>query len=175
MPLLTAYVASSTLAIFLLRRSHNSRKSSSSPLSKRPINDLRWILRPLPLLLHTKRLFLQWARSNMVPFFLALEANNVGRILDLILAILLVVLVLQLDSGLVLVIGVESKPTLVIGGFLHTQDFVECDLPLLTLFQVILQRSDLSLELFDFLYMVSFNTSTRGSRCYIVRATRHGM
>ena len=42
-----------------------------------------------------------------MPFFLALEANNVGPILDLILAILLVVLVLQLDSGLVLDIGVE--------------------------------------------------------------------
>jgi len=111
----------------------------------------------------------------MVPFFLALEANNVGRILDLILAILLVVRVLQFDSGLVLDIGVKSKPTLVIGGFLHTQDFVECGLPLMTLFQVILQRSDLSLELFDFLYMVSFNTSTRGSRCYIVRATRQRM
>src|SRR3954468_16795790 len=112
---------------------------------------------------------------DMMPFFLALEANNVGRILDLILANLLIILVLQLDSGLVLDIGVESKPTLVIGGFLHTQDFVECGLPLMTLFQVILQTSDLSLELFDFLYMVSFNTSARGSRCYIVRATRHGM
>src|SRR3954464_9650225 len=111
---------------------------------------------------------------DMMPFFLALEANNVGRILDFILANLLVILVLQHDSGLVLNIGVESNPTLVIGGFLHTQDFVECGLPL-TLFQVILQRSDLSLELFDFLYMVSFNTSTRGSRCYIVRATRHRM
>src|SRR4051812_45518358 len=64
----------------------------------------------------------------MMPFFLALEANNVGQILDLILAIFLIILVLQLDSGLVLDIGVESKPTLVIGGFLHTQDFVECDL-----------------------------------------------
>src|SRR3954471_21055037 len=111
---------------------------------------------------------------DMMPFFLALEENNVGRILDLILAIL-VILVLKLDSGLVLDIGVESKPTLVIGGFLHTQDFVECGLPLMTPFQVILQISDLSLELFDFLYMVSFNKSTRGSRCYIVRATRHRM
>src|SRR3954466_5616195 len=175
MPLLMAYVASSNLAIFILRRSHNSRKSSSSPLRKRPVNDLRWGLRPLPLLLHTKRLFLQWARSNMVPFFLALEANNVGRILDLNLAIFLVSLMLQLDSGLFLDIGVESKPTLVVGGFLRTQDFVECDLPLMTLFQVILQRSDLILELFDFLYMVSFNKCTRGSRCYIIRATRHEM
>src|SRR3954468_9914357 len=112
---------------------------------------------------------------DMMPFFLALEANNVGRILDLILANLLIILMLQLDSGLVLDIGVESNPTLVIGGFLHTQDFVECGLPLMTLFQVILQRSDLIFELFYFLYMVSFNKSTRGSRCYIVRATRHGM
>src|SRR3954462_8529032 len=112
---------------------------------------------------------------DMMPFFLALEANNVGRILDLILAIVLVILVLQHDSGLVLDIGVESKPTLVIGGFLHTQAFVECGLPLMTPFQVIIQRSDLSLELFDFLYRVRFNKSTRGRRCYIVRATRHGM
>ena len=93
----------------------------------------------------------------MVPFFLALEANNVGRILYLILAILLVVLVLQLDSGLVLDIGVESKPTLVIGGFLYTQDFVECDLPLMTLFQVILQRSDLS-SLISSTWLVSTKT-----------------
>src|SRR3954470_3275168 len=112
---------------------------------------------------------------DMMPFFLALEANNVGRILDLILAILLVILVIQLDSGLFLDTGVESKPTLVIGVFLHTQDFVECGLPLMTPFQVILQRSDLILERFDFIYMVSFNKITKGSRCYIVRETRQGM
>jgi hypothetical protein len=102
----------------------------------------------------------------MMPFFLALEANNLGRILDLFLALLLVV-----DLGL-LIVGDESKSTLVIGGLLHTQHIVKFGLPFMTLLQVILQRRDLSLELFDFLYMVSNNTRTRGSRSYIVRATR---
>jgi hypothetical protein len=69
----------------------------------------------------------------MVPFYFALEANNLGQILDLFLALLLVYL------GLVLVIGFESKSTLVIGGFLHTQDLVECGLPSMTIFQVFLQ------------------------------------
>ena len=109
----------------------------------------------------------------MVPFNLALEANNLGRIFDLILAIFLVVLVLLLDSGLVLIIGVESKSTLVIWEFLHTQHIVECGLPFMTSFQVFLQRSDLGLELFYLLYMVSDNTSTRGSGCFIDRATRY--
>jgi hypothetical protein len=102
----------------------------------------------------------------MVPFYLALEANNLGRILDLFLALLFVAL------GLLLLIGVKSKSTLIIWGFLHTQDILECGLPFMTLFQVFLQRSDLGLELFDFLYMVSVNTSTRGSISIIVRATR---
>jgi hypothetical protein len=52
----------------------------------------------------------------MMPFNLALEANNLGRILDFVLALLLVAHAL----GLVLVIGVESKSTIVIGGLLHT-------------------------------------------------------
>ena len=91
------------------------------------------------------------------------------------LALLIVYLELIIVSGPILDTRFQSKPTLVIGGFLHTQTFVECDLPLMTLFQVISQRSDLSLELFYLLYMVSFNKSTRGSRCYIVRATRNGM
>jgi len=65
----------------------------------------------------------------MVPFFLALEANNVGRILDLILAILLVVRVLQFDSGLVLDIGVESKPTLVIGDFCTLRILLSASFP----------------------------------------------
>ena len=106
----------------------------------------------------------------MVPFNLALEANNLGRILDFVLDLLLVALAL----GLVLVIGVESKSTLVIWAFLHTQHVVKCEFPNMTLFQVFLQRSDLGLELFDFLYMVSANKNTRGSRCFIVRATRYG-
>ena len=78
---------------------------------------MRKNLRLLPFLLHTKRLLLQWARSYMVPFFLTLEANNLGRILDLFLALLLVVLDLVRTIGLLLVIGVESKSTLVIGFF----------------------------------------------------------
>src|SRR3954464_3365911 len=101
----------------------------------------------------------------MMPFNLALEANNLGRILHLRLALLI-------DKHGLLIVGVESKSTLVIGGFLSTQNLVKCRLPFMTLFQVFLQISDLGLELFDFLYMVSDNTSTRGSRSFIVRATR---
>ena len=78
----------------------------------------------------------------MMPFKLALEANNLGRVLDLFLALLLVAL------GLVLVIGVESKSTLVIGASLNSQHIVKYGLPNMTLFQVFLQRSDLGLELF---------------------------
>ena len=111
---------------------------------------------PLPLLLDTNGLLIQWARSNMMPFDFALEANNLGRILDLFLALLFVHL------GLLLLVGVESKSTFVIGGFLHTQDIVECEFPFMTLFQVFLQRSDLGLELFDFLYMVSLNKEQQG-------------
>ena len=123
---------------------------------------MRVNLWPLPLLLVTNGLILQWARSNMMPFNFALEANDLGRILDLFLALLLVAL------GLILLIGVEYKSTFVIGGFLYTQDIAECGLPFMTLFQVFLQRSDLGLELFDFLYMVSLNTSTRESISFIV-------
>ena len=123
---------------------------------------------PLPLLLVTNGLLLQWARSNMMLFYFALEANNLSRILDLFLALLFVKL------GILLLIGVESKSTFVIGGFLHTQDIVECGLPFMTHFQVFLQRSDLGLELFDFLCTVSINASTRGSVSFNVRATRQG-
>src|SRR5664279_5424238 len=135
---------------------------------------MRLNLWPLPLLLLTKRLLLQRARSNMVPFNLALEANNLGRILDLFLALVLVDLVLLLEVGLLLIIGVESKSTLVIGGSLHTQHIIKCGLPFMTLFQVFLQRSDLGLELFYFLCVVSIKTNTRGSICFIARATRQG-
>jgi hypothetical protein len=93
---------------------------------------------------------------------------TLGQILDLVLALLLLVAL-----GLVLVIGVESKSTLVIRGFLHTQNIIKCGFLFMTLLQVFLQTSDLGLELFDFLYKVSSNTSTRGSRSFIVRATRH--
>ena len=96
-------------------------------------------LRPLPFLL-----LLQRARSNMVPFNIALEANNLGRVFDLYLALLLVVVL-----GLVLVVGFESKSILVIGGLLHIQHRVKFAFPFMTLYQVILQRSDLGLELFD--------------------------
>ena len=98
---------------------------------------MRVNLWPLPLFLVTNGLLLQRARSNMMPFYFALEANNLGRILDLFLALLLVQL------GLVLLVGVESKSTFVIGGFLHSQDVVECKFPFMTLFQVFLQRGDL--------------------------------
>jgi hypothetical protein len=91
----------------------------------------------------------------MMPFNFALEANNLGRVFDLYLALLLIVVL-----GLVLVVGVESKSTLVIGGLLHTQHLVKFAFPFMTLYQVVLQRRDLGLELFDFLYMVSNNTST---------------
>ena len=79
---------------------------------------MRVNLWPLTLLLVTNGLLLQRARFNMMPFNFALEANDLGRILDLFLALLLVAL------GLLLLIGVESKSTFVIGGFLHTQDIV---------------------------------------------------
>jgi hypothetical protein len=102
----------------------------------------------------------------MVPFNFALEANNLGQILDLALLLLVAL-------GLLLVIGVEFKSTLVIRGFLHTQNIIECGFPFMILLKVFLQTSDLGLELFDFLYKVSSNISTRGSRSFIVRATRH--
>ena len=124
---------------------------------------------PLPLLLVTYGLLLQRARSNMMASNFAFEANKLGRILELFLALLLVN-----DLGLFLLVGVESKSTFVIGGFLHTQDIVECGLPFMTLFQVFLQGRDLGLDLFDLINMVSINTSTRGSIGFIVRATRQG-
>jgi hypothetical protein len=105
----------------------------------------------------------------MVPFNFALEANNLGRIFDLFLALPFLVYL-----GLLLVVGDKSKSTLVIGELLNTQHMVKFGLPFMTLYQVFLQRSDLGLELFYFLYMVSNNTSTRGSRSFIVRATRQG-
>ena len=64
-----------------------------------------------------------------MPFNLALEENNLGRILDLGLALLL-------DEHGLLIIGVESKSTLVIWGFFPIQDLVKCGLPFMTLFQV---------------------------------------
>ena len=128
----------------------------------------------LPFLLHTNGLLLQRARSNMVPFFLALEASNLSRVLDLFLALLLVVLDPILTIGLLMDVGDKPKSSLVIWVSLHTQHIVKIGFPFMTLYQVFLQRSDLSLELFDFLYMVSDNTRTRGSRSFIVRATRQG-
>ena len=119
------------------------------------------------MLLFTQVLLLQWARSNMMPFNFVLEASNLGRIFDLNLALLVLG-----AFGLFLVVGDKSKSALVIGGFLHTQHLVEFVFPFMTLFQIILQRSDLGLELFYFLYMVSSNRSTRGSRSFIVRETR---
>ena len=174
MALLTAYVASSFLLLLLTRFLHNG-SISLILLGKRPFFNPRLgmalNLRPLPFLLLTKRLLLQWTTSNMMPFNFALEASNLGQVFDLYLALLVVVL---LVLGLVLVVGVESKSTLVIGGLLHTQHLVKFAFPFMTLYQVFLQRNDLGLELFDFLYMVSNNTSTRGSRNFMVRATRQG-
>ena len=72
------------------------------------------------MLLLTKRLLIHWARSNMVPFNIALETDNLGRIIDLFLALPFLVIL-----GLVLVIGVESKSTLVIGASLNTQHIVK--------------------------------------------------
>jgi hypothetical protein len=104
-----------------------------------------------------------------VPFNFALEVNNLGQIFYLSLALLILV-----NLGLVLIVGNKPKSTLVIGGFLHSQHIVEIGFPLMSLYQVFFQRRDLGLELFDFLYMVSNNTSTRGSRSLIFRATRQG-
>jgi hypothetical protein len=84
------------------------------------------------------------------------------------LALFLVALVL----GLVIIIGVESKSILVIWGLLHIQHIVMCGFPFITLFEVFLQRNDLGLELFGFLYMVSRSTSTRGSRSFMLE--QHG-
>jgi hypothetical protein len=105
----------------------------------------------------------------MVPFNFALEANNLGQIFDFFL-----VLLLLKDFELLVVVGDKSKSTLVIRGFLRTQHLVKFGLPFMTFYQGFLQQSDLGFELFNFLYMVSYNTSTRGSRIFIVRATRHG-
>jgi hypothetical protein len=67
----------------------------------------------------------------MVPFNFALEANNLGRIFDLSLALHILV-----DLGLFLIVGDKPKSTLVIGGFLHTQHIVEFGFPFMTLYQV---------------------------------------
>ena len=113
MALFTAYVARSSLLLLLTRFLHNG-SIGLILLGKWPFFNLRLnmslSLRPLPFLL-----LLQRARSNVVPFNIALEANNLGRVFDLYLALLLVV-----GVGLVLVVGFESKSTLVIGGLLHT-------------------------------------------------------
>ena len=109
-----------------------------------------------------------------MPFNFALEANNLGRIFDLFLALLLVVFDPILTFGLLLDVGDKPKSSLVIWGFLRTQHIVKFGFPFMTLYQIFLQISDLVLELFDFLYMVSDSTSTRGSRGLIVRAKRQG-
>src|SRR3989337_3311022 len=102
----------------------------------------------------------------MVSNILSVEACNVCLILDFVLSLILFL-------GL-LVIGSETKTTLVSRGFLNTQDSVESEISFMTHFQVFLQISDLGLELFVFLYKVSINKSTRGSRSFIIRATRQG-
>ena len=77
--------------------------------------------------------------------------------IDLFLALLIATL------GLVFDIGVESKSTLVIGGFLYTQHVVKCGLPFMTFLHIFLQRSGLCLVLFSLPYKVSSYTSTSGS------------
>ena len=57
---------------------------------------MRMNLWPLPLLLVTNGFLLQRSRSNMMPFNFALEANDLGRMLDLFLGLLLVTLGLLL-------------------------------------------------------------------------------
>jgi hypothetical protein len=69
----------------------------------------------------------------MVPFSFALEANNLGRISYLSLA-----LVLLVNLGLLLVVGDKPKSTIFIGGFLHSQHIVEFGFPVMTLYQVFL-------------------------------------
>jgi hypothetical protein len=91
-------------------------------------------------LLLTKRLLIQWAIPNMMPFNFALEVSNFGWIFDLYLALLVLVAL-----GLLLVVGDKSKFTLVIEGLLHTQNLVKYAFPFMIPFQVFLQRSDLSL------------------------------
>ena len=59
----------------------------------------------------------------MMPFNFALEADNLGQILDLFLALILV------DLGLLLLIGVESKSTFVIGDFCTLRIFLSVDFP----------------------------------------------
>ena len=68
----------------------------------------------------------------MVPFNLPLEANNLGWILELLLDLVLVDRVLLLIIGLLVIIGVESKSTLIIGQSLHTQHIIKSGL--LTMF-----------------------------------------
>ena len=65
---------------------------------------MRMNLWTLPLLLVINGLLLQWPRSNMMPFNFALKANNLSRILDLFLALLLVALTMKLILPLVLVL-----------------------------------------------------------------------
>ena len=104
MTLATAKVATSTL-LFLLNRLLNLRSIGLSLLRRWPLFN-SWLStrlnkRPLPKLLLTKRLLLHWARSNMMPFNLALESNNLGWILDFVLALLLLLLLL-VSLGLVI-------------------------------------------------------------------------
>ena len=96
-------------------------------------------------MLLTKRLLLHWAIPNVVPFNLALEASDLGRILDLNLALLLLFL---LNLGLGLVVGVESKSTLVIGGLLHTQHVGKCTFPFMTLSKTFFKEATWALRSF---------------------------
>src|SRR4051812_32796858 len=103
MALFTAYVASSSLP-YLLNRFLNNGSIGLLILGKWPFFNLRLSmslnLRQLPFFLLTEGLLLQRARSNMVPLNISLEANNLGRVFDLFLALLVVV-----DLGLLIFVG----------------------------------------------------------------------
>jgi hypothetical protein len=80
-------------------------------------------LRPLPLFLHTNRLLLQRTRSNMVPFIFALEANNLGQILDLFLSLLLIYF------GLLLIIEINPSSLFSFGDFCTLKILLSVDFP----------------------------------------------
>ena len=75
----------------------------------------------------------------MVPFNIALEANNLGRVFDLFLALLLIV-----DLGLLLVVGDKTNSTLVIGGLLNTQHLVKFGLPFMILKGIVTENNNFS-------------------------------
>ena len=84
---------------------------------------MRLNLCPLPLLLDTNGLLLQWARSNMMPFYFALEANNLGLILDLFFALLLFIL------DFFFLLELNPIPPLSLGDFCTLKILLSVDFP----------------------------------------------